>query len=105
MGHNSTNFAGSLVAVVVALTLVVGAAILSGAGADYRLTATLPEACQLLGLGTTLGRSLARAGRFPTPVIHAGRRWLVPLGGLAKVLDMDSDALVLWLAEVRQAGS
>lgn len=46
----------------------------------------LVTAGQALGLGRTRAYELARAGRFPCPVIRAGRTWIVPTAGLLALL-------------------
>ena len=42
-----------------------------------RGTYTIREACERIGIGKTLGYELARANKFPVPIIKAGRRLLV----------------------------
>jgi hypothetical protein len=49
-------------------------------------TTTIEIASSRLGIGRTLGYQLAREGRFPCPVIRAGRRLLVPTAALERVL-------------------
>lgn len=48
----------------------------------------LVTAGRALGLGRTRAYELARAGRFPCPVIRAGKTWLVPTAGLLAVLGL-----------------
>ena len=57
-----------------------------------RETHTLREACERLGIGKTLGYELARAGRFPVPVIRAGRRLLVSRAALDRLLAGEAGA-------------
>ena len=48
----------------------------------------LVTAGRALGLGRTRAYELACAGRFPCPVIRAGKTWLVPTAGLLAVLGL-----------------
>lgn len=48
----------------------------------------LVTAGRALGLGRTKAYELARAGRFPVPVIRSGRTWLVPAAGLLAALGL-----------------
>lgn len=51
-----------------------------------RLTYTVEEACDRLGIGRTLGYELARRGELPG-VIRLGRRLLVSRPALEQALD------------------
>ncbi len=51
----------------------------------------LVTAADVLGIGRTAGYELARAGRFPAPVLRLGNRYVVPTAGLLKVLDVDPE--------------
>jgi hypothetical protein len=54
-------------------------------------TATdLPTAACVLGIGRTLAYDLVRAGQFPVPVIRAGKRVIVPVAPLLKLLHVDA---------------
>jgi excisionase family DNA binding protein len=55
-----------------------------------RQTRTIPEAAKLLGIGRGSAYEAARTGQLPT--IRIGRRLLVPVVALQKILDQDSDA-------------
>ena len=57
-----------------------------------RETHTLREACARLGIGKTLGYDLARAGKFPVPVIRAGRRLLVSRAAVDRLLAGEAGA-------------
>jgi hypothetical protein len=46
----------------------------------------LPTAARLLGIGRTSAYELVRTGRWPTPVIRAGRLIRVPTGPLLVLL-------------------
>jgi hypothetical protein len=55
--------------------------------AELRGTTSIEAASARLGIGRGLGHELARAGRFPVPVIRAGRRLLVPIAPLERLLN------------------
>jgi hypothetical protein len=58
-------------------------------------TTSIEIASRRLGIGRSLGFQLAREGRFPVPIIRAGRRLLVPTAPLERVLRGESaEALV-----------
>ncbi|HZN70118.1 MAG TPA: hypothetical protein VFC00_00310 [Micromonosporaceae bacterium] len=54
-------------------------------------TTTLPTAAAILGIGRTLAYELVATGQFPTPVIRAGTRVIVPVAPLLKLLHADDD--------------
>ena len=54
-----------------------------------RLTWSVEEASQILGVGRQLGYELARSGQIPT--IRLGRRLLVPRAQLQAMLDRVPD--------------
>lgn len=45
---------------------------------DGVLTISVERAARLLGISRGLGYELARQGKFPVPIVRAGRRYLVP---------------------------
>lgn len=49
----------------------------------------LVTAGRALGVGRTKSYELARAGRFPCPVLRVGRSYLVPTTGLLTLLGLD----------------
>ena len=51
-----------------------------------RRTVDLPDAAARLGISRATAYRLAAAGRFPTPVIQAGRRKVVPSAALDALL-------------------
>ena len=51
----------------------------------------LPTAGQILGLSRTTAYALARAGRFPTPVLRVGRLYRVSVNDLLRVLNLPTD--------------
>ena len=53
-----------------------------------RLTLTIEEAAQILGISRGLAYELARGGRLP--VIRFGRRLLIPRGALENMLNMSN---------------
>ena len=48
----------------------------------------LVTAGRALGIGRTTAYELARAGKFPCPVIRAGGTWRVPTAGLLDLLGL-----------------
>ena len=50
-----------------------------------RLTMTVPEAAEALGIGKNQGYEAARTGQIPT--IRIGRRLLVPRAALERLLE------------------
>lgn len=52
---------------------------------------SLPTAAAILGIGRTLAYELVATGQFPTPVIRAGTRVIVPVAPLLKLLHADTD--------------
>lgn len=49
-------------------------------------TLDLITAARILGIGRTVAYELVRDGRWPTPVIHAGRKIRIPSGPLRALL-------------------
>lgn len=54
-------------------------------GEHKRLTLTVPEVAQMLGIGRNTAYELARAGRLP--VVRLGKRFLVPVAALERWLE------------------
>ena len=54
-----------------------------------RLTFTVEEAAQLLGISRGLAYEMARSGKLP--VVRLGRRLLVSRGALERMLDQPED--------------
>jgi hypothetical protein len=52
--------------------------------------ATLPTAAAVLGISRSQAYRLAAADTFPTPVIRAGTRIIVPVAGLLRLLLLDN---------------
>lgn len=51
----------------------------------------LTTAGQVLGVGRTKAHDLARRGEFPVPVLRVGSRYVVPVAGLLRLLEVDRD--------------
>ncbi|MFY1633586.1 hypothetical protein ACN27F_09930 [Solwaraspora sp. WMMB335] len=51
---------------------------------------TLPTAAAVLGISRSQAYRLAAADTFPTPVIRAGTRIIVPVAGLLRLLLLDT---------------
>jgi hypothetical protein len=51
----------------------------------------VPTAGQILGLSRTTAYTLARAGRFPVPVLRVGRLYRVSVNDLLRVLNLPTD--------------
>ena len=61
-------------------------------GAEARLTAetvSVEVAASRLGIGRSLAYQLAREGRFPVPIIRAGRKIIVPTRALDRALGVE----------------
>ena len=65
---------------------------MGGARLTARATMTVPEAAKILGISRGLAYELIAAGRFPAPVIRAGRRILVSAAGIDRQLGIDNQA-------------
>lgn len=52
-------------------------------------TVDLVTAARALGIGRTTAHKLARAGRFPCPVLRPARAYRVPTAGLLKLLGIE----------------
>lgn len=50
----------------------------------------LPTAAQIFGLGRALAYNLARSGKFPVPVIRAGKLYRVPVAPILTTLRLTS---------------
>jgi len=57
-----------------------------------RLTLSIDEAAELVGISRTTAYELAQSGELPT--VRLGRRILVPINQLADVLGTDVDAVL-----------
>ena len=55
-------------------------------------TTDLITAGRILGLGRAQCYRLAQKDAFPVPVIHAGRRWRVPVAPLVRLLETGTTA-------------
>jgi predicted DNA-binding transcriptional regulator AlpA len=53
------------------------------------MTTSLETAAEILGIGRTLAYTLVRDGQFPVRVLRLGRRVLIPIPELLKLLGAD----------------
>jgi predicted site-specific integrase-resolvase len=51
----------------------------------------VPTASSILGIGQVKGYEFAKAGKFPVPVLRAGKRYIVPVAGLLTALGIEAD--------------
>ncbi len=51
-----------------------------------RRTTGVEDAAAMLGIGRRTAYALIRQGTFPTPVIHAGRRVVIPRAAIERLL-------------------
>jgi hypothetical protein len=52
----------------------------------------LVTAAAILGIGRTTAHALARADRFPVPVIRVGRRYRVPVAPILRLLAIAAES-------------
>lgn len=52
----------------------------------------METSCEILGFSRTWGYQLAREGKYPVPVLKLGRKYVVPVAGLLRVLGIEDDA-------------
>jgi excisionase family DNA binding protein len=50
----------------------------------------VPRAADVLGIGRTLAYQLIQTGRWPTPVLHLGRKIRIPTAALLRLLGQDA---------------
>lgn len=55
------------------------------------LTTDVATAGAILGIGRTKAYELAKTGQFPVPLLRAGRRYLVPVPVLLRLLGAESE--------------
>lgn len=55
-----------------------------------RVTVTVPEAAELLGVSSWAAYEAIKAGEFPLPTIRVGRRIVVPAGPARAVLGVEA---------------
>lgn len=51
------------------------------------MTTDVPTAGEILGIGRSKAYELAKNGEFPVNVLRVGRRYLVPVASLMKLLE------------------
>lgn len=59
---------------------------------DLGITTDLLTAASVLHIGRTKAYQLAQADQFPVPVIHTGRRYVVAVAHLLRILGADDPA-------------
>jgi hypothetical protein len=57
------------------------------------LTTDVETAGSILGIGRTKAYEMAKTGNFPVPLLRAGRRYLVPVHALLRVLGATEDPI------------
>lgn len=55
------------------------------------LTTDVETAAAILGIGRTKAYELAKTNQFPVPLLRSGRRYLVPVPALLRLLGAQSD--------------
>jgi hypothetical protein len=53
------------------------------------MTTDVETAGAILGIGRTKAYELAKSGQFPTRILHIGRRYLIPVPALLRLLDAE----------------
>lgn len=56
---------------------------------DLGMTTDVETAGAILGIGRTKAYELAKTGHFPVKLLHIGRRYLVSVPALLKLLDVE----------------
>jgi hypothetical protein len=56
---------------------------------DLGMTTDVETAGAILGIGRTKAYELAKTGDFPVKLLHIGRRYLVSVPALLKLLDVE----------------
>ncbi|WQB75718.1 hypothetical protein SCD75_09645 [Prescottella equi] len=54
------------------------------------VTTDAKTAFSVLGVGQVKGYEMVSAGTFPAPVLHLGRKYVVPVAGLLEALGIES---------------
>lgn len=62
----------------------------------------LVTAGAVLGIGRTTAHALARAGRFPVPVLRVGRRYRVPVAPILRLLTCPTAGPATWEADANE---
>jgi hypothetical protein len=65
----------------------------------------VPTAGQILGIGRNKAYQLVRSQSFPVPILKIGRRYVVPVQGLLRVLGMTATAYSAYPAAARTAAT
>jgi hypothetical protein len=53
------------------------------------MTTDVPTAGEILGIGRTKAYEMAKNGDFPVRVLRIGRRYVVPIASLIKLLEVE----------------
>jgi hypothetical protein len=53
------------------------------------MTTDVETAASILGFGRTKAYELAKSGQFPVPTLRIGRRYLVPVPAILRLLDAE----------------
>ena len=59
---------------------------------DLGLTTGIETAGEIIGIGRSKSYEMAKTGEFPVRVLRIGRRYIVPVTALTKLLDADRPA-------------
>ena len=62
----------------------------------------LVTAGAVLGIGRTTAHALARAGRFPVPVLRVGRRYRVPVAPILQLLGLPAAGVAPGAADAKE---
>lgn len=54
---------------------------------ELGMTTDLPTAAQILGVGRSKAYEMAKNGNFPARILRVGRRYVVPVAPLIKLLE------------------
>ncbi|MGX6511275.1 DNA-binding protein [Rhodococcus sp. SJ-2] len=59
--------------------------------ADLGVRTDMETSNEILGMSRAYGYQLAKEGKYPVPVLKLGRKYVVPVAGLLKVLGIEDD--------------
>ncbi len=62
---------------------------------DLGVSTSIDVASSVLGIGRTTGRELYRRGEYPVPVLKLGRRYVIPVAHLLRLLGLDDHSGVI----------
>jgi hypothetical protein len=58
---------------------------------ELGLTTGVETAGEIIGIGRSKAYEMAKGGEFPVRVLRIGRRYIVPVNALTKLLDADRE--------------